>query len=219
MVAVKICGLTEAQGVAASIEAGADYLGFVFAPNSPRMVTPAMAAALAETARAHAKIVAVLVNPGNKQLDKVVKQLRPNFIQLHGKESPDRVRTIWKRYHTPLIKACAVASAREVADVDRYGQTASHYLLDAKPPKGAAFEGGHGIAFDWNIIHGAALAKPWFLAGGLDAQNVGAAIAQTGARMVDVSSGVESAPGVKDPSKVAAFIKAAKSAGEQSEHA
>ncbi len=215
MVDVKICGLTEASGIAAAIEAGADYLGFVFAANSPRVLTPAAAEELAETARQHAKIVAVLVNPGDKQLDKVVKQLRPNFIQLHGKENPDRVRAIWKRYHTPIIKACAISSVREVCDVDRYAQTASHYLLDAKPPKGAAQQGGHGAAFDWKILNGAKLAKPWFLAGGLDADNVAAAIAQTGARLVDVSSGVESAPGIKDPQKVAAFIKAAKAGGEE----
>jgi len=213
MAKVKICGLTEAPGVDAALHAGADYLGFVFAPQSPRLVTPDAAAALAAPARGRARIVAVLVNPGDKLLDRVVEQLRPDFLQLHGKESPQRVRSIWKCFHIPLIKAIGIAGPRDLQSAERYQRTASHYLLDAKAPKGAARAGGLGNAFDWSVLHGAALSKPWFLAGGLTPENVAHAIAQSGARMVDVSSGVESAPGVKDAARIAAFIAAAKAEG------
>ena len=217
MAKVKICGLGSVDGVAAALHAGADYLGFVFAPQSPRLVTPDAAAVLAAPARGRARTVAVLVNPGDKLLDRVVERLRPDFLQLHGKESPERVRSIWKRFHIPLIKAVGIAGPRDLESAERYARTAALYLLDAKAPKGAAREGGLGAAFDWSILHGAALSKPWFLAGGLTPENVAHAIAQTGARMVDVSSGVESAPGVKDAARIAAFIAAAKTEGAGAE--
>ncbi len=215
MAFVKICGLTEASGVQAALEAGADMLGFVFADNSPRTVTPAQAAALAEPARGKAKIVAVLVNPGDKKLKKIVDQLAPDYLQLHGREKPERVRTIWKKFHIPVIKAFAVSNAHDVADANRYARTAAMFLLDARPPKGTAQTGGHGQAFDWDILQGARLEKPWLLAGGLTPQNVSQAIASTGAKAVDVSTGVESTPGIKDAEKVAAFIRAAKETGAQ----
>ncbi len=213
MAKVKICGLKQAKGVAAALEAGAEYLGFVFAPNSPRQVTPEAAAALAEPARGRARIVAVLVNPGNKLLGRVVAQLKPDLLQLHGKESPERVRAIWKRFHLPVIKAVGIAGPRDLEAAERYARTAACYLLDAKPPRGAAREGGLGQAFDWSLPGNAALSKPWFLAGGLTPENVSQAIAQSGAAMVDVSSGVECAPGVKDAHKIAAFVAAAKAEG------
>ena len=215
MAFVKICGLTEAGGVQAALDAGADMLGFVFAPDSPRAITPAQAAALAEPARGKAKIVAVLVNPGDKKLKKIVDQLAPDYLQLHGRETPERVRTLWKRHHIAVIKAFAVSSARDVADANRYARTAAMFLLDAKPPKGNVQTGGHGQAFDWNILQEARLEKPWLLAGGLTPQNVSEAIAKTGAKAVDVSTGVESAPGIKDAEKVAAFIRAAKEMGAE----
>jgi len=215
MAFVKICGLTEASGVQAALEAGADMLGFVFADNSPRTVTPAQAAALAEAAQGKAKIVAVLVNPGDKKLKKIVDQLAPDYLQLHGREKPERVRTIWKKFHIPVIKAFAVSNAHDVADANRYARTAAMFLLDARPPKGTAQTGGHGQTFDWDILHEARLEKPWLLAGGLTPQNVSQAIASTGAKAVDVSTGVESAPGIKDAEKVAAFIRAAKETGAQ----
>ncbi len=214
MAKVKICGLKDAAGVAAALHAGADYLGFVFAPKSPRLVTPEQAQALAGPARGKAKIAAVLVDPGDKLLGRVVERLQPDLIQLHGKESPQRVRSIWKRFHIPLIKAIGVADPRDLEAAERYGRTAACYLLDAKAPRGAAREGGLGQAFDWSLLAGAALSKPWFLAGGLTPQNVAQAIAQSGAVLVDVSSGVESAPGVKDAGKIAAFIAAAKTEKE-----
>ena len=214
MVRVKICGLTEQVGVHAALEAGANYLGFVFAQNSPRSITPAEAKALAEPARGKAKTVAVLVNPGDKQVKKVVDQLAPDFIQLHGRETPDRVRTLWKRYHIPVIKAFAISSARDIADTARYGRTAAMFLLDAKAPKDTKQAGGHGLAFDWGLLKDAKLDKPWVLAGGLTPDNVAEALAQTHAKILDVSTGVESAPGIKDTQKIAAFIRAAKQAGE-----
>ncbi|PHS28167.1 MAG: phosphoribosylanthranilate isomerase [Robiginitomaculum sp.] len=214
MVRVKICGLTEPAGVRTALDAGADYLGFVFAQNSPRTITPAEAAALAEPARGKVKIVAVLVNPGDKQVKKVVDQLAPDFIQLHGRETPERVRTLWKRYHIPVIKSFSISSARDVTDTNRYAHTASMFLLDAKAPKDTRQAGGHGLAFDWRALLSAKLDKPWILAGGLTPDNVAKAIAQTHARVLDVSTGVESAPGIKDAQKIAAFMLAAKQTGE-----
>ncbi len=215
MVKVKICGLTEPDGVAAALEHGADYLGFVFAGHSPRKITPAEAVSLAKPARGKAKIVAVLVNPGDKQLKNVIDQLVPDYIQLHGRETPERVRTIWKRYHIPVIKAFKVSSPRDVKDTERYTRTAAQVLLDARAPKNSEQSGGHGECFDWDILQTEKPHKSWFLAGGLNPQNIGTAIVQTGARAVDVSTGVESAPGIKDPQKIKAFIEAAKAAGEQ----
>ncbi len=214
---VKICGLTEPAGVEAALNAGADYLGFVFATDSVRKTTPEQAAELAKPARGKAKIVAVLVNPGDKQLKKVITHLSPDFLQLHGREKPERIRAIWKRYHIPIIKAFAVSNALDIEDTERYARTAAYYLLDAKPPKETKQAGGHGQAFDWTILRNKKFEKHWFLAGGLDPDNVAEAISQTGARAVDVSTGVESAPGIKDPQKVAAFIQAAKETSPNSE--
>ncbi len=214
MVKVKVCGLTEPVGVAAALEAGADYLGFVFATDSVRKTTPEQAAELAKPARGKAKIVAVLVNPGDKQLKKIVAHLAPDFLQLHGREKPERVRAIWKRYHIPVIKAFAVSTALDIKDTERYARTAAMFLLDAKPPKNTKQAGGHGDPFDWTILHNNNLEKHWFLAGGLTCDNVCQAITQTGAYAVDVSTGVESVPGIKDPEKLTAFIRVAKANGD-----
>lgn len=213
MVKIKICGLTDTPGVTAALDAGADYLGFVFADNSPRKISPEQAAELAKPARGKAKIVAVMVNPGDKQLNKVITHLAPDFLQLHGREKPERVRTIWKRFHIPIIKAFAVSSARDIEDTARYARTAAMFLLDARPSKNTGQAGGHGQTFDWTILHDKRLDKPWFLAGGLDPQNITQALARTGARAVDVSSGVEADPGIKDPHKILAFIQAARQTG------
>jgi phosphoribosylanthranilate isomerase len=213
MTIIKICGLTETEGVSAVLQSGADYMGFVFNANSVRNIAPDKAAALAEPARGKAKIVAVMVNPGDKLVDKVVSQLKPDYLQLHGREKPERVRTLWKKYHIPVIKALAVSGVRDVEDSRRYAHTASQLLLDARAPKGADQAGGHGTAFDWSILQACKPEKQWFLAGGLTADNIAQAIAQTGAPGVDVSSGVEAAPGIKDAIKIAAFVQAVRSAG------
>ncbi|MET0546404.1 MAG: phosphoribosylanthranilate isomerase [Caulobacterales bacterium] len=207
---VKICGLTTENAVTAALDGGADFLGFVLCPPSPRHLSIARAAELAAPARGKAKIVAVTVDPTDAEIDDLIRDFAPDFIQLHGQETPDRVHELSAR-GLPLIEALPVS---EAADLD----AAAHYaavqylLFDAKPPKGADRTGGHGIAFDWTLLAGRSFDRPWFLSGGLNPENVADAIRLSGAKFVDVSSGVESKPGLKDPARVSAFLSAAKSA-------
>ncbi|VAV94084.1 Phosphoribosylanthranilate isomerase [hydrothermal vent metagenome] len=208
MTGIKICGITEMNGLTAALHNQVERIGLVFAPGSPRQVTVQSAQPLAEAARDRALIVAVLVNPGDKQLARIVSDIAPDFLQLHGKESPERVRSLWKRYHIPIIKAFSIGSTKDIADTIRYSRTAFEFLFDAKPPKDATRAGGYGEAFDWSLLAAAQPSRPWLLAGGLDAQNVAEAIRISGAPMVDISSGVESAPGVKDAALLADFCAA-----------
>lgn len=205
----KICGLTRPQDVAAAVQAGATYLGFNFFPKSPRYVDPATARDLAiEVPPGVAKVVLV-VNPDDALLDAITGVVPVDMIQLHGKESPERVAEIKARYGLPVIKVLGVADADDLAPLDTYGRVADQLLVDAKPPKSAVLPGGNGLTFDWRLIAGRRWPVPWMLAGGLTPDNVAEAIAMTGARQVDVASGVESAPGVKDAAMMAAFIGAA----------
>ncbi|PHS28487.1 MAG: phosphoribosylanthranilate isomerase [Robiginitomaculum sp.] len=207
-IAIKICGITELTGLAAALDAGIDRIGLMFAPNSPRLINLNVANELAETARGKATIIAVLSNPGDKLVARITQDLRPDFLQLHGKETPDRVRSLWKQHHIPIIKAFAVSQTRDIADAQRYARTAAEFLFDAKPASDENRTGGFGQAFDWSLLQDANPARPWMLAGGLNPENVGAAIDICSPTMVDVSSGVESAPGVKDPALVAQFCTA-----------
>ncbi len=217
MTAIKICGITEPIGLQAALAQKVARIGLVFAPGSPRALDIKTACALAEIARDKTAILAVLVNPGDKALTRIVHNLRPNFLQLHGKESPDRVRSIWKRFHIPIIKAFPIATAQDIEDTARYQHTAAEFLLDAKPPKEAMLAGGHGTCFNWELLGQSKLARPWLLAGGLNAQNVKEAINVTHAPMLDVSSGVESAPGVKDPARIDEFCAQVKQADQENE--
>ena len=209
---VKICGLTTEDGLDAAITAGADMVGLVFFPPSPRYLTLERAAALASRARGQAEIVALTVDIPDRGLDEIVETVRPDWLQLHGNEAPDRVRMIKKRYARRVIKAIGVREPADLLAAARYRSIADRLLLDAKPPKDAALPGGNGNAFDWAILEDFEPGLPFLLSGGLDATNVGTAIRMARAPGVDVSSGVETAPGRKDPALIRAFIAAARRA-------
>ena len=207
---VKICGLTDLAGIEASVNAGARYLGFNFFPKSPRYVTPAQAAELATAVPPGVCKVALTVDADNALLDDITGQAPFDMLQLHGHETPERVAAVKARYGLPVMKVVGVANAEDLANVEAHSTVADQILVDAKPPKGAVLPGGNGIAFDWKLIAGRRWPVPWMLAGGLTPENVSEAIAQTGARQVDVSSGVESAPGCKDADMIADFLASTK---------
>jgi phosphoribosylanthranilate isomerase len=207
-IAVKICGLTSAAAVDAAVGAGALYGGLVFHPNSPRFVAPDQARMLADRMRGRLKSVALIADLDDAGIGEIVRIAQPDFLQLHGQESVKRTGEIRSRFCLPVIKALAVAEPSDFDTVAPYEANADMLLFDARPPKGAQRGGGHGTAFDWKILSGRAFSKPWFLAGGLTPDNVARAVALSGAQMVDVSSGVESAPGVKDAARIAAFVDA-----------
>jgi phosphoribosylanthranilate isomerase len=204
---VKICGLSTEESVDSALQAGADLVGFVFFPPSPRNVALDRAAELAERARGKARIVALTVEADDALLADIAAAIRPDLLQLHGKESPERTAAIREATGIPVMKAIGVSEPSDLARIRDY-PAADRFLLDAKPPKGATRPGGNAAAFDWRMLDGFFSPKPWLLAGGLDHVNVAAAIAATGAGGVDVSSGVEYAPGQKDPTLIRAFIKA-----------
>ena len=207
---VKICGLTKSADIAAAVHAGTSYVGFVFFPKSPRNLALKDAAALAASVPAGICKVAMTVNADNTMLDHLIEAVPLDMLQLHGAESPDRVAEIQDRYGLPVMKAVGVADEGDLPALDDYLRVANQVLVDAKPPKDAVLPGGNGLAFDWRLIAGRRWSVPWMLAGGLTSDNVAEAIRLTGARQVDVSSGVESAPGVKDAGKFHAFIAAAR---------
>jgi len=208
-VAVKICGLTGPQDVVAAADAGARYVGFVFFPKSPRNVSVQQAKALAAEVPFGVAKVALTVNADDALLDEITQNVAIDILQLHGSESVERVAQIKARTGLPVMKAIGISDADDLQKIVDYGRVADMLLVDAKPPKNADLPGGNGLAFDWRLLAGRKWAVPWMLAGGLTPDNVQLAIQLTGARQVDVSSGVESAPGVKDPAKVAAFVSAA----------
>ncbi len=208
-VAVKICGLTQAGDVAASVEAGARYVGLNFFPASPRCLAHSHAAALAALVPPGMCKVALTVDANNDTLDALLAAVPVDMLQLHGGESPARVAEVRRRYGLPVIKALGVSDAADLPAIDHYAGVADQLLIDARPPRGAVLPGGNGVPFDWDLIAGRRWPVPWLLAGGLTAANVAEAIRRTGARQVDVSSGVESAPGHKDPAAVLAFLRAA----------
>jgi phosphoribosylanthranilate isomerase len=205
---VKICGLRDAAMLDAAVQAGAAYVGLVFFEKSPRNVTLAQAAALAAMVPAGVAKVALVVDADDAQLDALLAQVPVDILQLHGAETPARVTEVKARYGLPVMKAVGVAGPDDLAALDIYAQVVDQLLVDAKPPKGADLPGGNGLSFDWRLIAGRRWPVPWMLAGGLTPANVAQAVALTGAGQVDVSSGVESAPGVKDAALIAAFCAA-----------
>jgi phosphoribosylanthranilate isomerase len=209
---VKICGLSTPATLDAALDAGADMVGFVFFPKSPRHIDWATARALGRQARGRAKIVALSVDADDDALKRIVDALAPDLLQLHGRESPARVKRIGELCARPTMKAIGVSAREDLAAAEPYESVADLLLIDAKPPKDAALPGGNGLPFDWGLARNFAPRRPWLLSGGLDAGTVAAAIALTGARGVDVSSGVERAPGVKDEAKIRAFVAAARGA-------
>lgn len=209
---VKICGIGSAEAADAAMRAGADFAGLLFHPHSPRNLDIAQAAALAERMRGRVRLVAVLRDPSDEQLAAVIARVAPDFVQLHGSETPARAAAIRSRFGIGLIRAIAIAEQADLAGVASYEDCADMLLFDAKPPAGAVREGGHGAVFDWQILRGRKFARPWLLAGGLTPDNVARAIATGGAPGVDVSSGVETAPGVKSAERIEAFVRAARGA-------
>jgi phosphoribosylanthranilate isomerase len=209
-VKVKICGVRTREIVHTAIDAGADYVGLVFFPKSPRYVAPDAARPLAELALGRIETVAVLVDPDDALIDEILATVRPGLLQLHGSETLERVAVIRARTGLRVIKAIGVATADDVGKAAAYRGIADMILFDAKAPSGSNLPGGHGLAFDWNALGGPSVERPFALSGGLDPDNVWEALAVTGASMVDVSSGVERAPGEKDPDLVRRFIQAAK---------
>jgi phosphoribosylanthranilate isomerase len=209
---IKICGLSDEESVDAALAAGADFVGFAFFARSPRNVTLDRAAALAARARGRAAIVALTVDAADSMLAEIAATLRPDLLQLHGSETPERVGLIRANTGRPVMKVVGVAGAEDLAALDAYG-LADRFLLDAKPPRDASRPGGNGKPFDWSLLRGFAPAKPWILSGGLNPANVAAALKATGAAGVDVSSGVESAPGKKSPALIHAFVAAVRTAG------
>lgn len=207
---VKICGLRTPESLDAAIAAGADMVGFVFFPKSPRHVGFEAARALGARARGYARIVALTVDADDALIAEVCAALDPDVLQLHGKESPERVAAIGARFGRATMKAVGVAAPEDLAAAGLYDGVADFLLIDAKPPKGAALPGGNGLPFDWRLARDFSPGRPWLLSGGLQPDNVAEAIRLTGARGVDVSSGVESAPGVKDETRIAAFVAAAR---------
>lgn len=213
-VKVKICGLKDEAALQAIVSAGTDYAGFVYFPPSPRHVTLPRAAELKARLPKSVKAVSVLVDPDDALLAQVSEILKPDAVQLHGKETPERLAAI--RALLPdclLIKAITVKTSDDVAAANRYMGTADMLLFDARPPQLLGIlPGGNGLSFDWALLKNRDFGKPWFLSGGLSPENVADAITASGARMVDVSSSLESAPGVKDTARINAFVKAARNA-------
>ncbi|PRX37567.1 phosphoribosylanthranilate isomerase [Meinhardsimonia xiamenensis] len=204
----KICGLTRAEDVAAAVSAGAAYLGFVFFPRSPRHLDIDRAAELALGVPPGVAKVALTVDADDAMLEAILARVPVDMLQLHGRESPARVAEIKARFGLPVMKAVGVADEDDLAHLDRYAGVADQLLVDAKPPPGADRPGGNAVAFDWRLVAGRRWAVPWMLAGGLTPDNVAEAVRLTGARQVDVSSGVESAPGIKDAARIAEFARA-----------
>jgi phosphoribosylanthranilate isomerase len=209
---IKICGLSTPATLEVALEAGADMVGFVFFPKSPRHVDWPAARALGRQARGRAKVVALSVDADDETLKRIVDALSPDLMQLHGRETPARVKRIGELCGSPTMKAIGVAERDDLTEADAYAGAADYLLIDAKAPKDAALPGGNGRPFDWSLAQDIRFPGLWLLSGGLDPGNVAEAIALSHARGVDVSSGVESEPGVKDPAKIRAFVAAARRA-------
>jgi len=211
-VLVKICGINGVAAADAALSAGADYAGLVFYKKSPRNLDIEQATALAARMRGRIRLVALFADAADAEMEGAVNAVRPDFLQLHGGETPERVGAIRARLGLPIIKAIAVAEPSDLAAAARYD--VDMFLFDAKAPQGAATPGGLGASFDWQLLRGRSFSRPWLLAGGLNAGNVARAIRASGAQGIDVSSGVERATGIKDPDMIRAFIRAARASEE-----
>ena len=205
---IKICGLKTDEALAAALDGGASHVGFIFFPRSPRHVEPAEAGRLRRAALGKAKAVAVTVDAGDALLDAIVDAMAPDMLQLHGAETPARVAEVKARYGLPVMKALSVREAADIPAARAYAGVADRLLLDAKPPKGSELPGGNGVSFDWRLLAGADAGLNYMLSGGINAANIGTALSLARPSGIDVSSGVESAPGVKAPALIAAFFRA-----------
>ncbi|MEN3382231.1 MAG: phosphoribosylanthranilate isomerase [Hyphomicrobiales bacterium] len=209
-VLVKICGLSTPETLDVALAAGADMVGFVFFPPSPRNISPEAARALGLRVKERAKTVALVVDADDALLEQIIGALKPDMLQLHGHETPQRVAAIRESFGLPVMKVLAIETKADLAAVAPYIGVADRLLFDARPPREATRPGGLGKPFDWHLLESLELPLPFMLSGGLDPVNVAEALRITRAPGVDVSSGVESAPGVKDPEKIRAFIRAAR---------
>jgi phosphoribosylanthranilate isomerase len=207
---VKVCGINTIQALDAAIDARADFIGLVFFAKSPRNVIADQAGMLAARASGRVTTVGLFVDPEPDFLAGVLNRVRLDRIQLHGRETPAEAAAIAARHGIPVWKALGVKKREDLAAADRYAGAAERVLFDAKPPEGAALPGGNGLRIDWAVLRGVRPALPWMLAGGLDPDNVAEALAMTGAPALDASSGLESAPGVKDPARIRAYCAAAR---------
>lgn len=210
--AIKICGLSTPETLAVALDAGASHVGFIFFPKSPRNVTPDQAASLRQAALGRAKAVAVTVDATDAELDAIVATMRPDMLQLHGRETPTRVAAVRERHLLPVIKALSVSEPADLLHVHAYDGVADRILLDAKAPKGSELPGGNGVSFDWRLLAALDPALDYFLSGGLNAANVADALHIARPPGLDVSSGVESAPGIKDAGQIRAFFEAVRAA-------
>jgi phosphoribosylanthranilate isomerase len=207
---VKICGLRTPEAVAAAVDGGARYLGFVFFPPSPRHLDPARAAGLMASVPDGVRRVGLVVNADDATLDALVAACPLDMLQLHGHETPERAAAVRMRFGLPILKALPISDQGDVLAARAYEDVADMLLFDARPPKDATRPGGNALAFDWTLLAGTSWKKPWLLAGGLHPGNLAEAVRLSGARAVDVSSGVEDAPGVKSPAKIRAFLDVAR---------
>lgn len=206
---VKICGLRTVADVQAAARAGAAYMGLNFFPKSPRFVTLDLGRELALAAPVGLAKVALVVDADDATLDAIVEAMPLDMLQLHGHETPDRVAQVRARHGLPVMKVLGIADESDLAALLDHSTVADQILIDAKPPKDARLPGGNGLTFDWRLVAQRRWLRPWMLAGGLTPENVAEAIRLTNARQVDVASGVESAPGIKDAGRIAAFVAAA----------
>ena len=209
---VKICGLSTRETLDVALAAGADMVGFVFFPPSPRHLSLSVAEELGRQVRGRAQKVALSVDADDALLENSIEALRPDLLQLHGKETVARVRDIKTKFKLPVMKVISVETKADLAGLAGYAAVADRILFDARAPKDATRPGGLGAPFDWQVLDGLDLKIPFMVSGGLNAANVAEAVRVTGAGGVDTSSGVESAPGVKDPEKIREFIRAARAA-------
>jgi len=206
----KICGVNSAEAVDASVKGGARFVGFNFFPKSPRYVSPDAARALVARVPERIGTVGVFVDPDDDALRQAIAAAGLTMVQLHGMEDPKRVAEVRAGFGIDVMKVIRVAGPDDLAPVPEYEPVADWLMFDAKPPKGATRPGGNAVAFDWRVLAGKSWQRPWMLSGGLDVANVAQAVRITGARCVDTASGVETAPGVKDPAKIGAFLEALK---------
>jgi phosphoribosylanthranilate isomerase len=209
---VKICGITSAEAADAAMRAGADYAGLVFHSGSPRNLNPTQASALASRIRGRARIVVLVADARDEEIASALAATKPDFIQFHGHETPERVASARERFSVSVIKAIPIAEASDFAPVPAFERACDMLLFDAKAPANAARPGGHGAAFDWQLLRGRTFSRPWLLGGGITAENVARAISISGAMAVDVSSGVEAAPGIKSAEMIREFVAAARGA-------
>ena len=209
---IKICGLKTDAAMAAALAGGASHVGFIFFAKSPRYVEPAEAGRLRQAAIGKAKAVAVTVDADDAFLDEIVEKMRPDMLQLHGAETPARVAEVKARYGLPVMKVFSVSEAADLERIKPFVGIADRFMFDAKPPKGSQLPGGNGVAFDWRILAGLDAGLDYMLSGGLNAANIGDALRSANPPAIDISSGVESAPGVKDPALIEQFFRAVRAA-------